>query len=49
MVYCIEALDRHSAYILPLPERTCQYPCLHHPVIIARYLTSKSGGINREL
>jgi len=49
MVYRIEALDRHSAYILPLLERTYQYPCLYYPVAIARYLTSKSGGINREL
>ena len=49
MVYRIKALDGHSAYILPPLERTYWCPYLYHPVIITRYLTSKSGGINREL
>ena len=49
MVYRMEALDGHSTYILPLLERTRRYLCLYYLVAIARYLTSKSGGINRKL
>jgi hypothetical protein len=49
VVYCTEAPDGQSARILLPPERTRQYPCLHRPVAIARYLASKSGGIDREL
>ena len=49
MVYRTEVLDRHSAYILLPPEYTYWYPCLYYLVIITRYLTSKSGEINRKL
>ncbi len=52
VVYCIimpEAPDRHSAYIIPPLECTYQYPYLYHLVIIARYLTNRSGGINYKL
>ena len=49
VVYRIKAPDRHSAYILPPLERTYWYPCLYRLVVIAHYLTSKSGGINHEL
>ena len=44
-----ETPDRRSAHILPPPECTRQYPYLYYLVTITRYLTSKSGGINRKL
>jgi hypothetical protein len=52
VVYCIiilEILDRHSAYILLLLECTYWYLYVYYPVIITRYLTSKSSEINYEL
>ena len=51
-IYCtivLKVLDGHSTCILLLLECTHQYPCLYYPVVIARYLTNKSGEIDYEL
>ena len=52
VVYCtivLKTLNKHSAHILPQLKCTCQYLCLYCLVVIARYLISKSGGIDCEL
>ena len=48
-IIVLKAPDGHSVCILPPLKYTCQYPYLYYLVTIARYLTSESNGIDREL